>query len=128
MNTYFADTNFFLRFLLQDIPSQAKIVEEFLQKAKEEKIIIYTCQIIIFEMMYILEKTAKLGKEQALKLTRIIVSLPYVEIEDRQLFLETFNLYEKKNIDFVDAFLFCKAKNEQADVLSFDKDFKKLTK
>ncbi|MCL5676268.1 MAG: PIN domain-containing protein [Patescibacteria group bacterium] len=126
MKTYFVDTNFFLRYLLLDVPSQVKIVEKYLQEAKKGKINIYVCQITIFEIMYILEKTVKLGKKPAIKLTRTITSLPYVEIEDRQLFLESFDLYENKNVDFVDAFLFCKAANNGAQVLSFDKDFKKL--
>jgi len=124
----FADTNIFLRFLLGDIPSQAERAKRYFENAKKGKINLVVCQIVIFEIAFALEKLYSYSKKDIINSIKTIATMPYLKVEDKAVFLETLNLYGRKNIDFVDAFLFCKAKNQGGEVLSFDKDFRKLKK
>lgn len=128
MKILFVDANIFLRFLLGDIHSQAQQAKKYLKNAKSGKIKLVVCQIVIFEILFILEKLYAFSKQETVESIKTIVAMEYLEIEDKSVFLEALDLYERKNIDFVDAFLFCKAKNQGGEVLSFDRDFRKLKK
>lgn len=118
MKILFADANIFLRFLLGDIRSQAQQAKKYFKNAKSGKIKLVVCQIVIFEILFILEKLYAFSKQETVESIKTIVAMEYLEIEDKSVFLEALDLYERKNIDFVDTFLFCKAKNQGGEVLT----------
>jgi len=126
MKILFVDTNIFLRFLLGDIPPQTERAKGYFENAKKGRVNLAVCQIVIFEIAFALEKLYSFSKEDIINSIKTIVTMPYLKVEDKVVFLETLNLYGRKNIDFVDAFLFCKAKNQGGEVLSFGRDFRKL--
>lgn len=127
MKIYLADTNFFLRYLLNDLPSQADTAEKYLSLARTGAIKIICPAIIIFEIDFVLEKRLKVKKDEAVTLLKPLVAANFIEVENRQVIFEALSLYLKKNIDFVDCFLIIAARKIKAEVLSFDKDFKKLS-
>ena len=57
-----------------------------------------------------------------------LFKMSYLKIENRTLWLASVELYKERNISLIDIFLHTKAKAMQAEVLSFDKDFRKLAK
>ena len=126
MKTAFADSNIFLRYLLDDVPEQTKVVEKYFSQAQNGELSIRVCQIVIFEIDYILEKYLGIDKPRTVEMLKSIVNLPIIELEDLQAFIEALGLYSKKNVDLVDCFIYSKDKNEGGELLSFDKDFKKL--
>ena len=126
MKFYVADTNIFLRFFLKDIPHQARETKQYLQSAKEQKIRITVHTVTFFEVDFALEKEYRFAKAQAIKYLKSILSMSYLQIPERKLLLAALNLYSEKNIDFVDTFLFIYAESVGSEVLSFDKDFKKI--
>ena len=128
MKILFADTNIFLRFLLGDIPFQTERAKNYFENAKKGKINLVVCQIVIFEIAFALEKLYSFSKEDIINSIKTIVTMPYLKVEDKMVFLETLSLYGRKNIDFVDVFLFCEAESQGGEVLSFDRDFRKLKK
>lgn len=126
MKVYVADTNILLRFLLRDIPKQAAEAKKSLEEAKEQKIRIVVHPITIFEVDFALEKEYKLHKKDAVSHLKSILSMSYLDILERELLLVALDIYAQKNVDFVDAFLFTYAEFVGSEVLSFDKDFKKI--
>lgn len=128
MRTVLIDSNFLLRFLLNDIPSQAEETTRYLERAERREIKILVPQIVIFEIAFVLMKVYKLKKVEVIKLIKTLVSNPYLEVPERRIILEGLNLYAEKNVDFIDCYLFCLAKDKKAEVLSFDKDLKKLSR
>lgn len=128
MKIYFADTNFYLRFVLGDIKEQADKTEEFLLKAKEGKIKIIFTTAIIIEMAIVLEKYYHVTKDEIALQLSILVKSIYLQIEDRQIWIKTLEYFPNINIDLLDILLFEKAREEGAEVLTFDRDFKKLEK
>src|SRR3989338_9800213 len=98
------DANVFLRFLLDDIPSQAKEAANILIKAKSGKLRIFVPQIIIFEILFALDKYYKFPKTEVTEKVGTLLATSYLNIEDRTVFQEALEIYKSKNIDFVDCF------------------------
>lgn len=128
MKRFLADTNFYLRFILQDNKAQAKTVEEYLKKAKEKKIIIVFLDEVILEIEFVLRNVYQTPRSKIAKCLSVLVKTPFLEIENRSLWIETLEIYLKRKISLFDIFLFLRAKKEKAEILSFDRDFKKLVK
>ena len=120
------DANVFLRFLLDDIPSQAKEAAYILIKAKSGKLRIFVPQIIIFEVLFALDKYYKFPKAEVIEKVNTLLVTSYLDIEDRMVFKEALEACKSKNIDFVDCFLICKAKENNSTLFTFDKDLNKL--
>lgn len=125
-NKYFLDTNIVLRFFLKDSQEQYKRVEALFKKAKLGKVDLIVIPQIIFEINYVLGGVYKLKKTEIIKLIKSFLAWEYVEIREKQSLGEAIWLYQNKNVDLIDCFLFALAKNNKAEVFSFDKDFKKL--
>lgn len=127
MKSVILDTNCFLRLILYDLPSQADQVKDLIKKAKKEQIQILVPQIILFEIDYILQKYYLFRKEEIIERLKSLVSSSYFTIESKETFRIALFLYEKENISLVDCFLLSKAKEENADLFTFDKKLKNLT-
>lgn len=128
MKVYFADTNIFIRFLLRDNLQQARKAGHYFSLAKAKKIRIIVLSEILLEIDYVLKKVYSLSRLEITQKLSDLVRSVYFDVEDRSLWIRNFELYPKTNFDLVDIFLFEKAKNEGGKVLSFDKDFQKLSK
>lgn len=126
MKTYFADTNLYLRFILQDDQAQFKKVNDFFKRAQTGRLKIVFLSEVILEMEFVLRSVYSFSKAELVKSLFTLVKSEYLEIEERDLWLEAFKVFQEKNVSLFDIFLFLKAQKESAEVLSFDKDFKKL--
>lgn len=126
MKKYLLDTNIFLRFILNDIPHLAQEAENYFKRAEQGKILLFTPQIVIFEIVFALEKEYKIKRAEIIEHLKPLIAAPYIEVEDRNSFLEATDVYESKSLSLVDLFLFYKAQDMNAELLSFDKDFRKL--
>ena len=128
MKKCLADTNFYLRFILQDNSRQVQEVEKYLQKARAGQLEIVFLNEVILEMEFVLKKVYLTPKEKIIKALAVLFKTEYLAVQNRELWLEAIKIYQEKNLDFFDIFLFLKAQKEKAEVLSFDKDFQKLAK
>lgn len=126
MKKFIADANFFLRFLLNDIPSQAKEAEKHLKLAKQGKIAIFIPQIVIFEIIFVLSKVYKFPKTKAVNALKSLLIANYLSVENRKIFLAAVKVWQETNIDLVDAFLLTLAKETKSPLLTFDKKLKKF--
>jgi len=125
MNSVIIDTNGFLRLLLNDIPSQADQVEEYIKKAKKEHIKIIVPVIILFEISFVLSKYYNIEKKEIIEKLKSLISTPYFLIESKAIFSKALTIYESANIDLVDSFLLSKVEIEKAEIFTFDKKLKK---
>lgn len=128
MNLFYLDTNFLLRFYLNDNGRQYKIARGYFERAKVGQIELVICQPVIFEVSYVLSGFYKFSKEKVVEAVAAMINIPYLTIEDREVFQDALLLFLRDNHDLVDCFLYAKAKREEAEILSFDKDFKKVLK
>ena len=120
------DANVFLRLLLDDVPSQVKEAEKLLEQAKKSTINLHVDQIVIFEINFILDKYYHIPKSEIIDKLKSIVQTPYLEIQDREVFIMALKVFAKHNISLVDSFILAKCKTENWELFTFDKNLQKL--
>lgn len=72
---------------------------------------------------------ARIRREHKEKITQLLkgfVKSFYIETENKDQIIKTLNLFGKTRFDFVDLLLYVRAAANEAEVLSFDKDFLKI--
>jgi predicted nucleic-acid-binding protein len=126
MRKIIVDTNVFLRFLLEDIPSQKKEAENLFRKAQKGSIEIIVPQIIIFEIEFISRKYYRFSVAEISSKIKSLLNAEYFQISERLLFLKSLEIYQSKNISFVDSFLVSFAELEGFEIFSFDKKLQKI--
>ncbi|MDP3974117.1 MAG: PIN domain-containing protein [Candidatus Daviesbacteria bacterium] len=126
MKLVVADTNAFLRFLLNDISEQVKKFEKILKQAQKSEIIIVVPQIIIFELNFILSKYYLFPKQDVVEKLQSIIKTPYFKIQDIEIFREAIKLYAKSNLSLADSFVYYYCEAWKADLFTFDKKLSNL--
>lgn len=123
-----ADTNVFIRIFIQDNPEQTLEAQKYLDQAKSGKIKLRVISEIIPEIEYVLRKVYKIKREEIVDKLLLIIEASYLDIEKRQEWIKSLNIYKNNNIDLIDAFLYVIKLRDNIKILSFDKDFKKIKK
>jgi predicted nucleic-acid-binding protein len=122
MKKVFFDTNFLLRFYLDDIPPQALKAKRMVLAAKEGGILLVTDLIVICEMVWVLDSFYNLGKELISEKITNLYRTPGVVVLSGDLLPDALSIYVTKNIDFTDAVVASSAtKNHIEYLASFDK-------
>ena len=125
----FADTNIFLRFLTNDDVIKAKRALLLLKRVEEGKEKIVTSPLVIFELIFTLDKFYKVSRNDILEMVSVIINLEGLIVELKDVFIPALKLFADKNISFADAFnaSIMKSKNI-AEIYSYDTDFDKIEK
>lgn len=126
MKQFLLDTNVILRYLTNDIPSQAEKVNNYLIKAKKSQIGIEVRKIIVIEVLFQLKNWYGLDRSEAADKLLTFFSPEWIGLEDKSLIFEALRIYKEKNIDFVDVILHLEAIKLGKSILTFDKDFEKF--
>ncbi len=123
----FIDTNYFLRFLLDDVHEQNVIVEKLFLKAYEEKIYVVTSIIVFFELNWVLNSYYKKNKEEIIPLLNQLLKLSFIELAEREIFVKALFLYANtSNLDLEDCYNLFYAKSAEANkFMTFDKKLEK---
>ena len=130
VETVFADTNLFLRYLTDDVPAQADTVEFLLHQAAKGKINLVTTSMVIAEIVWTLESFYEMGKKEIQEMVLGILNTDGLEVIDSDLILQAIVHYADKNVDFIDAFnVAWMVKNDVDKVYTFDqKHFNRFEK
>src|SRR3990167_7894802 len=68
----------------------------------------------------------KLFKEEIIKKVHAIVFFEGLKITEKNILIQAITFYEKKNIDFIDAYGAAFALENKIDICSFDRDFDRV--
>lgn len=128
MNHIILDANIILRLITADDKVKQEKVALLFEKIKEGKIKTFIHDVIFAEIVFVLvsKKLYNLpkGKIQALLLP--IVNLPKIKLNSKKKIKRALELFVKYNIDFEDALIAADAENKKTEIISFDRDFKKI--
>lgn len=122
----FVDTNYFLRFLINDIPEQADKVEKLFKRgiAGEEELI--TSLAVFFEIYWVLSTFYKKNKENLVTALVSVLKLKFIILKERELLLKALDIYSKNNLTFEDCFNLAYAQKFNVSALAtFDKKLQK---
>ena len=100
----FADTNLFLRFLTNDVPEQADLVESLLRRAAKGEVKLVTTSLVIAEIVWTLESFYQIPKAEIQDKVLAILNTPGLEVDGADLLLQAAVIYAEKNVDFIDAY------------------------
>ena len=126
-NRVYADTNLFIRFFTGDSDNQSQESKKFLDQVSRGKYELFICDLIVAEIIYVLESIYHLDRNEVVEKILAIAETDNTIIENRQVILGALDLYEEKNIDFIDAYLASHSvKNNCDTIFTFDKDFRKI--
>ncbi len=118
---YLIDTNVIIRFLVGDHQEHLKISTEFFIEIEKGEKKVEILESVLMEVLFVLTKFYKLPLKEVIDDLKKIIALKGV-VGDKVLLIETLNIIEKRNIDFVDALICAKGKLHGYGKLSFDKD------
>ncbi len=121
---YLIDTNVIIRFLVGDHKEHLEIATEIFRKIELGEYEVEILESVVMEVLFVLIKFYKLPKEEVIDDLKRIIAFRGV-VGNKILLIETLNIVENKNIDFVDALICAKSNLQGYGKLSFDKDVNK---
>ena len=128
MKTFLIDTNAILRFLLNDVASQYRLVKIEINEAKKGKFVLVVPEIIFFESYFTLTSYYQYSKEKVLEALGSLISSAYFEIENRNILLKALKIYKSTNLSLVDSYLAARSEMSDVEVFTFDKKLDKYAK
>jgi predicted nucleic-acid-binding protein len=127
MKTLIVDTNVLLRHLLKDNVSQFNEARTYFDKAKRYQIEIIVLPEVLLEVEFVLRRKYNVKKEDIVKGLLSLAKAQYFNVMERKLILDTIETYKNHNLHIVDCFVLQTAQIKGAEVLTFDKQLKKLS-
>ena len=123
----FLDTNIFIRFLTDDVPEKADACEKIFKRAVEKKESLFTTDMVIAEIVWVLESFYKLPKNEVQEKVEKILNTPNLICPHKDLILSALILYSEKNIDYIDAYNALILKEKAVEELySYDKHYDRI--
>ncbi len=129
MNRCFVDTNLFLRFLTNDVPEQAVILEHLIEQSRKGRVHLVINTVVIAEIVCTLQSFYKYSKETIDEIVSSIVACKAFEIQERNILLQALEDFHTLNIDFVDAYVGNWMKENKIDTIYTlnKKDFQRIS-
>ena len=118
MKKIFADTNLFVRYLVNDIPSQIDKVEQLFDRAEKGEVRLVTGPPVFFEMAWTLKSFYNMGRKGIYECLSSILGLPGLEITELDILEEALELYCHTSSDFSDAYVAVLSQKAGADALA----------
>jgi predicted nucleic acid-binding protein len=126
MQGTFLDTNVFLRYFLNDVPSQSRAARALLGAVENNEITVWTSSLVIAEVVFVLEnpRTYAVGRSALRDNLLPLLSLPNLKLERKAIYSRAFDLYVSTSIDFIDAYHVALIEHyRQHELYSFDQHF-----
>jgi predicted nucleic-acid-binding protein len=123
----FVDTNIFIRFLTDDVPEKVDACEEIFKKAVEKQETLFTTDLVIAEIVWVLESFYELPKNEIQDKVEKILNTPNLICPHKDLMLSALMLYSERNIDYIDAYNALLLKEHGIEELySYDKHYDRI--
>lgn len=127
MNSVFLDTNVLVRFVTGEPENQAKEVAKLFAAAEAGSLKLQIIPMILAEAVYVLNGFYKHSREKVSATLSHLLQCPGFQSPDNEQMLESLDLFAKTKIDFADCYLAALSKIHQTAVISFDRDFDKIS-
>ena len=127
-DSYFLDTNIFLRTIVQDDRVKAQDCEELLKAIRDGAIAAHSSTLVLAEVVWMCLGDYALPKPEVIAFVRGIVSIPNLKFSDQSSPLMAIELFAKHNVKFIDAAIASHPllQDARATIVSYDRDFDRL--
>jgi len=118
------DTNIIIRFLADDPPEQAKLVEKLFRQASSSSLEIP--DIVIAEIVYVLLSFYQLSKEEIIEKINQLIEFKKFKT-NKKIIKKALEIYQIYPVSFIDAYLCSLVANQKNSfIYSFDKALKRI--
>ncbi|MEA3512998.1 MAG: PIN domain-containing protein [Campylobacterota bacterium] len=108
------DTNYIIRYLVNDNIKMADIAEEILTTKK-----VFIANEILAEVVYVLLGVYEISKENISNQLLELISFENISVSNYEIINNALKIFKTKNLDFIDCLL-CSYSN-QDEIVTFDK-------
>ena len=122
----FVDTNYFVRFLLDDISEQHKTAKKIFREGLEGKKRLFTSVVVFFEMYWVFTSFYEKTKPTVVKILNDVLDLSFISVENREVLENALTMFEDTTLELEDCYNICFA--EAYDYKEFATFDKKVTK
>lgn len=123
----FVDTNYFLRFLLNDIDEQHQEAKQLLAAGATGKSELFSSVIVFFEIYWVLTSFYGKKKEEILATLKDLLKMTFIKWENGEVLEKVIKLYQNNAIDLEDSYNLIYAKIDMAKSFkTFDKKLIKM--
>jgi len=121
----FVDTNYFLRFLLNDVFIQKEKVNQLFIKGSSGQEKLFTDTVVIFEIYWVVKNGYGPKNPLTKKFLLQACNLDFISLGDRQILINAIKNFDKFSYDFEDAYHYYFAKSHNiTTIATFDKKLK----
>jgi predicted nucleic acid-binding protein len=122
----FVDTNYFLRFLLEDDSAQGSRAKLLFRHGARGAAELHTSTIVIFEIYWVLSSYYGEKKAGLTKTLFKILLLEFIKLKERELLQKALEQYSKSNLCLEDCYnlVYCRA-NTIKKIATFDKNLER---
>lgn len=118
----FVDTNYFLRFFLEDVKEQHLEVKKLFQEAALGKVELFTSVVVFFEIYWVLASFYEAKKDEVVETLKNFLALSFIGIEERNILDDTLAVFVTENISLEDCYNLTYARFKRAKTFkTFDK-------
>ena len=129
MMKIFFDTNFLLRYYLNDVPAQAKKAKSLVEEAVNGNLELITELVVICEMVWVMDSFYELDRRRIVEKISNLYQTPGIKVINGDVLPDALASYLEKNVDFTDAVIGTSAiSNNIKYIASFDKKHMKRWK
>ncbi len=104
LERHFIDTNLFLRYLTNDLPDQADLVENLLHRAESGELQLVTNCLVVAELVWVLDSVYQLEPAAIQDQLFAMLNTPGLEIEESDILFQALLWFVEKRVDFIDAY------------------------
>ena len=122
MRELILDANVLVRFLVQDVPQQAKAAKKLVEQAESGALLLVVDPMIIAETVYVLTSFYKKPRETVADALMAFVQSDGVSVADESRLVDALRRFQRSSVDFADAWLAATAAETHREVASFDRD------
>lgn len=120
------DTCTIIRYLTKDNLQHYKIARDFFDLVKLGRVKAYLEQTVFTETVFVLtSKIYQVPKEEICGALSDLLVYKGIYNPEKEVFLESLNIYAKTNLSIVDSILLAKAILHNLEIISFDKELLK---
>jgi predicted nucleic-acid-binding protein len=100
----FVDTNYFVRFFINDNSDQYGEAAKLFGEAAKNRLKLFTSVVVFFEVNWVLTSFYKFKKNEVKTVLRGILDMPFLEIDNKECLADCLESYEKSNLGLEDVY------------------------
>lgn len=123
----FVDTNYFLRFLIDDQGSQHDTAKALFAKGAQDEVELFTSLVVFFEIYWVLSSFYKREKSELVEKLSGVLSMSFIRFPERDTLSGAVRVFAETSLDLEDAYNLVYASTHQATELrTFDRKLQKI--